>query len=96
LNHYVDMVDHVSIVLSALAVVGNDKLVGGVHGEVRRRPGGGEGHLSCSSWLLHGGLGPYLLKGHGIFVTVPDCIVVIVVFIVAIIDAIGGALFTIF
>jgi hypothetical protein len=89
LNHYVDMDDQVSVVLSALAVVGDGKLVSGVNGEVRRRPGGGDG-------FLHSGLGPYLLGGHGIFVIVPDCILVIVVFIVTDIVAISGALFTIF
>jgi hypothetical protein len=34
------MDDHISVVLDALAVVGNGKLVRGVNGEVCQRPGG--------------------------------------------------------
>ncbi len=72
------MDDHVSKVLSALAVVGTAKLVGGVNGEIQRRPGGREGcRLSCGSGFLRGGHGLHL-GGHACVVVV----FVIVFFIV--------------
>jgi hypothetical protein len=96
LNNSIDVDDHVSVVFNALAAVGNSELVSGVNWEVHLRPGGREGHLSCGSRFLCGGLGPYLLGGHGVFAVVPDCIVVVVVFVIIVVVAIGGALFTVF
>jgi hypothetical protein len=74
--------DHVSKVLNALVVVGDAELVGEVNGEVRRRPGGGEGCLSYGGGFLHGGLGPYLLGGHGGFVVVPDCVFAAIIIVI--------------
>ena len=58
-EHSVDMNNHGSMVLQALAVVGDKELVDGVDGEVCRRFGGEGRHLSYVSALPLGGRLPW-------------------------------------
>jgi hypothetical protein len=55
-EHTVDVKNHVSDVLLALAVVGHEELVRGVDGEVLRRQSGGGRHCSGRGAFLLGGL----------------------------------------
>ncbi len=76
-DHSIDLDDHASVVLRALTVVGDGKLVGGVDGEIRQWPAGKRGHCGGGGRLLCAGHMLCLLGGgHGIFVIVPDLIVV--------------------
>ncbi len=80
---FIDVDDHISKVLSALAVVGYAVLVCGVNGEIQWRTGGRKGcHLSFGSGFLCSRLprplaSPWGIGGHGGFIVVAFVIIVV-------------------